>query len=169
MNYIFIFTLCILSAFSGLANNNDAVEYNDKIVNEQTKIGEAILAFSNNPNNFSLSLIKEQAEKSQDVLKQMKPFEGNKQFLAAAKALFKFYADITNKEYKKILEIIEDKDKYSPSDITAKINELSNSISKREVPLDKAFEDAQVEFAKKYNFSLRKNDFSDKIEKAIEE
>ncbi|MBK9793829.1 MAG: hypothetical protein IPP60_12260 [Sphingobacteriales bacterium] len=169
MKHLFIFCFLLITSFSIYANSEDAIAYNDKIVSEQTKIGEAILAFSTNPNDFSLTQIRTQAENSLGVLNGMKPMDGNKDFLVAAKALFKFYAGITKNEYKKILELIQEKDKYTSEQITAKINELTESISKKEVPLDAQFKDAQVAFAKKYNFTLRKNDLEEKFKDAKEE
>ena len=65
--------------------------------------------------------------------------------------------------------LIQEKDKYTSEQITAKINELTESISKKEVPLDEQFKDAQVAFAKKYNFTLRKNDLEEKFKDAKEE
>jgi hypothetical protein len=163
MKQLLTFLLCSFAFLSSFAGNNEAIAYNDKIVSEQNKIGEAILAFSGNPNDFSLSGIKTQAERSLSVLKEMKPYEGDKKFLSAAKALFKFYGDITENEYKKILQLVVDKKKYTQEEITQKINKLTESISKREHPLDKAFQEAQIAFAQKYGFSLRKNDLIDKF------
>lgn len=163
MKHLFILLFCISSGFVALANDNDAISYNDKIVNEQIKIGEAILAFSNNPNDFSLNQIRTQGENSLKVLNEMKAYEGNKDFLSAAKTLFRFYVSITQNEYRKILDLIADKNSYTTEEITEKINQLTESISKKEKPLDAKFKDAQVAFAQKYNFTLSKNELEDKF------
>ena len=166
MKHLFILCISLITSFQLFAANDAAITYNDKIVGEQTKIGEAILAFSGNPNDFSLKQIKTQADNSLTVLNTMKPFDGNKDLLDAAKALFKFYAAITKNEYKKILVILQEKDKYTQEQLTAKINEYSNSISKREAPLDEKFQTAQKAFAKKHNFTLSKNELEEKIKNA---
>jgi hypothetical protein len=82
--------------------------------------------------------------------------------------LFKFYGEITGNEYKKILLLIKEKDKYTNEEINAKVNELTGSISKKEDPLDVQFKEAQVEFAGKYNFTLTKNELEEKINKLKE-
>ncbi|HPN19714.1 MAG TPA: hypothetical protein PK546_09215 [Chitinophagales bacterium] len=168
MKSLFILLISILSTVATFASDADAIDYNDKIVTEQNKIGEAILAFSSNPNDFTLNQIKIQADEGLEVLNSMKPFEGNKKFLSAAKALFKFYGEITGNEYKKILLLIKEKDKYTNEEINAKVNELTGSISKKENPLDVQFKEAQVEFAGKYNFTLTKNELEEKINKLKE-
>ena len=152
MKSLFILFISILSTVATFASDADAIDYNDKIVTEQNKIGEAILAFSSNPNDFTLNQIKIQADEGLEVLNSMKPFEGNKKFLSAAKALFKFYGEITGNEY-------------TNEEINAKVNELTGSISKKENPLDVQFKEAQVEFAGKYNFTLTKNELEEKINK----
>ena len=85
MKSLFILFISILSTTATFASDADAIDYNDKIVTEQNKIGEAILAFSSNPNDFTLNQIKIQADEGLEVLNSMKPFEGNKKFLSAAK------------------------------------------------------------------------------------
>ena len=75
MKHLFIFCFLLITSFSIYANSEDAIAYNDKIVSEQTKIGEAILAFSTNPNDFSLTQIRTQAENSLGVLNGMKPMD----------------------------------------------------------------------------------------------
>ncbi|MFN8295148.1 MAG: hypothetical protein U0T69_03085 [Chitinophagales bacterium] len=167
-HFLFLF-LTVIASFYAKANNDAAIAYNDKIVNEQTKIGETILSFSGNPNEFSLTQISTQVQNSIKVLNSMKALDGNKDFLDAAKALFKFYASITKNEYKKILVLLQEKNKYSQEELVSKIDELTNSISSKERPLDKKFQAAQAAFAQKYGFTLTKNKLEDKIKNVTEE
>lgn len=169
MKLFLIFCISVLSSVAAYAVNDEAIIYNDKIVGEQNKIGEAILAFSNNANEFSLEQVQKQAEASLAVLNSMKPFEGNKELLGAAKNLFKFYISITKNEYKKMLDLIINKDKYSEEELTKKINALSESLTKKEQPLDAKFQAAQAVFAKKYNFTLTKNQLEEKLNGLKEE
>jgi hypothetical protein len=69
----------------------------------------------------------------------MKAFDGNKDFLISAKALFKFYKNISENEYKKILYF-----------------------------LDASFQYNQRKFAEKYGFALRKNSMADKFTIGVE-
>jgi hypothetical protein len=163
MKHSYIFFLFLLISISVFAQDNEAIAFNDKIVNEQIKIGEAILAFSDNPNDFSLKQIKIQSDKSINELNSMKVFDGNKKFLSAAKSLFKFYGEITNNEYKKILDLIQNKNKYTSEEVTTKITKLTESITKKESILDAGFKEAQQNFAAKYNFSLTKNELEERF------
>lgn len=158
----FIFTA------NAFANNNDAVLYNDRIIAEQNKIGLTLLTFSGNPNEFSLSSVTTQVDKSLDVLKGMKAFDGDKEFLISAKALFKFYKSISKNEYLKILQIIENKKRYTQEEVGIKIDLLTKSIAQQEDPLDAAFQSAQKKFANKYGFTLTKNNLSEKFTKSDE-
>jgi hypothetical protein len=150
------------------AASDAAIEYNDKIINEQSKIGEKILAFSGDPNETTLQGIREQAQSSISVVSKMKPYEGNIEFKAAAIALFTFYSDITQHEYKDLLKLVANKDKYDQNKLTEKMNQLINSITSKEKPLDARFNEAQVAFAKKYGFTLGKNELQDEIDNARE-
>lgn len=169
MKHILILLITIATSVSANANNDAAIAYNDKIVNEQTKIGETILLFSGNPNEFSLTQISTQVQNSLKVLNTMRGFDGSKDLLEAAKALFKFYASITKNEYKEILELLEKRNKYSQEELSSKIDELTNSISAKEGPLDKKFQAAQSVFAQKYGFTLSKNKLEEKIKDVTKE
>jgi hypothetical protein len=156
MRVLFSTILVLLLSASAFAEQESAIEYNDKIITEQTKIGAAIITFSTTPNDFSLSNVRNQVDKSLDILNGMKPYEGNKTFLSSAKTLFKFYAGVSNKEYRKILQLLENRQKFTPEKLTHTINQLIESIAKKEDPLDKALQAQQAAFATKYGFQLQK-------------
>lgn len=155
-----IFTIHATQAKS----DNAAIDYNDKIVAEQNKIGEQILAFTAQPTNESIVVLQKQAAASLAVLNNMKPFEKNSELLDAAKKLFKFYVDITNNEYVKVLELLNNSDKYKPEELSAKINEYVAIISQKESILDANFSIAQQNFAKKYGFTLTENKLQEEID-----
>lgn len=165
--YLLIGFLCITNMYA--QHDVAAIEYNNKIVNEQTKIGEAILSFSSNPNAFSLAKLKEQAESSMSIIKKMKAYKDDKQLLSAAKDMFKFYISISKNDYKELLYLVENKEKYESNELTRKLNTLVKNISAKEIPLDNAFQSAQKKFAEKYGFTLQKNDLSDKLKDATKE
>ncbi len=156
MRKLFLNILLVLLSAASFAAQENAIAYNDKIISEQTKIGAAIMSFSANPNEFSLSSVRTQVDKSLEILKGMKPYEGNKTFLSSAKALFKFYAGVSNKEYRKILILLENRGNIEPEKLTQSINLLIDAIAKKEDPLDKAFQAQQAAFAAKYGFQLQK-------------
>lgn len=145
-------------------SDNAAIDYNDKIVAEQNKIGEQILAFTAQPTNESIIVLQKQAAASLEVLNNMKPFEKNSELLDAAKKLFKFYVDITTNEYAKVLELLNNSEKYKAEELTAKINEYVAIISQKESVLDANFSIAQQNFAKKYGFTLTENKLQEEID-----
>lgn len=155
--------LLLFSVHFSFAQDQEAIAYNDKIVTEQTKIAESILSFSNNPNEFGLSQIQKQAEESLNTIKSMKPYKGEKNFLNCAKNLFKFYIDITKNEYKQMLSLITESSKYSEKELVDKVQKLTNSLTKKEKPLDEKFQAAQVAFAEKFNFKLTKNALQEEL------
>ena len=146
-----------LSATFSFASDNPAIDYNDKIIIEQNKIGTSIKAFSQNPNDFTLDNIHQQVKKSLVILDEMQPFNGNKKFLKSAKNLFKFYLSITQNEYKEMLDLIINKNNESSEVVNNKITILGDKISKKEDPLDDKFQTAQIAFAKENNFTLTPN------------
>jgi len=98
----------------------------------------------------------------------MKAFDGNKDFLISAKALFKFYKNISENEYKKILYFLENKRNYPQEELDKKVDELTKSIAQSEGSLDASFQYNQRKFAEKYGFALRKNSMADKFTIGVE-
>ncbi|MBK6274448.1 MAG: hypothetical protein IPF58_06980 [Saprospirales bacterium] len=111
--------------------DNAAIDYNDRIVTEQNKIGNQILAFTEEPSAASLAGLQKQANASLAVLNEMKPFEKNSELLNAAKALFQFYIDVTNNEYAKVLALLNESSKYSQEELVERINIYVASISQK--------------------------------------
>lgn len=161
-----LFSLFLLFSIKAIAGSAEAIAYNDKIVTEQNNIGKKILDFSAAPNEASLAAIREQTDASLKELNQMKPYEGNKELLDAAKALFSFYHEVSENEYKEILAMLNNKDKYSNEEFTSKLNQLVTSISDKEKPLDERFSTAQKAFAGKYGFTLKDNDLQQELNNA---
>ncbi|HOU46852.1 MAG TPA: hypothetical protein PLL99_03555, partial [Chitinophagales bacterium] len=56
----------------------------------------------------------------------------------------------------KILQLLENRQKFTPEKLTQTINQLIESIAKKEDPLDKALQAQQAAFATKYGFQLQK-------------
>ena len=146
--------------------NNDiiAVEYNDKIVAEQNKIGNQILAFTEAPSAESLAGLQKQANASIGVLNEMKPYKKNGELLNAAKSLFQFYIDVTSNEYAKVLALFNESSKYSQEELIEKINVYVDVISQKEKIVDTNFAAAQTAFAKKHGFTLTENKLQEEID-----
>lgn len=161
---LLISLLLVSVSYAGFSNTDQAVAYNDRIVNEQTKIGKAILEYSSNPNDQTLQGIKDQVKGGLAVLKSMKPYEGNSSLRDAAKDLFKFYQEVAEDEYKKIADLMKDSGKYTKDELVDKINKYADDIGKKEKPLDAKFQSLQEAFAKKYGFRITKNELQEQID-----
>lgn len=162
--FILILLTFLFVNISKAKPNNDAIDYNDKIVTEQTKIGNQILAFSEAPTDESLASLQKQASSSLADLNEMKPFEKNAELLNSAKVLFQFYIDVTNNEYAKILDLFKNSTKYKQEELIEKINVYIAAIGAKEKNIDQNFSVAQNAFAKKFGFSLTDNELQDKID-----
>lgn len=161
--YIFLliafFTINTISA----TNSQEAIDYNYKIVTEQNKIGNQILAFTEAPSKESLAGLQKQAASSLAVLNSMKSFDKNNDLLNAAKDLFKFYVAVTSDEYAKILDLISET-KLTQEELISKINVYVASISEKEKTFDANFGAAQTAFAKKYGFTFSQNALQEEID-----
>lgn len=143
------------------------IEYNDTIIGEQTKISKVMIEMAN---NFSSDLGKSEAlrqdlvkqcEASIKVVKELPEYKGNVKFRDAGAALFGFYKEISDKEYKEMIDILK-KEQIEVADIE-RLTTLEKEISARETPLDDTFQSAQQEFAKEHNLSLKENEIQGQI------
>lgn len=144
------------------------VEYNDAIIGEQTKISKVMLDMAN---YFGSDLTKSEAlrgdlvkqcEASVKVLKDLPDYKGKTDFRDAGVALFTFYKEISEKEYKEMIEILA-KPEIELADIE-RLTVLEKEIGAREQPLDAAFQTAQQAFAKEHNLSLYENEIQKDID-----
>ena len=159
--------LLVLTSFRN-AETMTPVEYNDAIIGEQTKITKAMIEMANYfaPDIEKSELLRKELVKQCDAsiaaLKKLPAYEGDTKFRDAGVNLFQFYKEISAKEYKEMIDILR-KENIQTSDID-RLTVLEEQISKREQPLDEAFQKAQEAFAKKHNLSLYENEVQDKID-----
>jgi len=139
-----------------------AIEYNDQIINEQSKVIKLTLEFVKMIDTdldgceAKRQEIVKQVETSIGVIEKMEPFEGNSELKNAALDLFRFYKKVYSEEYKMLLEMLTKGDEITQEDID-KITEISGQVQAEETKLDAAFSDAQSAFAKKYNVQIEEN------------
>jgi phospholipase/lecithinase/hemolysin len=142
-----------------------AVAYNDFIVDEQVKIGEAIKAFNTAFGNTEDTLqihearkaITKQADSSINQLKRLVPFSGDTALKKNAMSLFSFYSKTASNEYKQLVQIYYSKK--TNEDISKELQALIKVITDKEALYDKNFQDAQKAFAAKHNIDLKANEF----------
>lgn len=144
------------------------VEYNDVIVGEQVIItrlvDEMANAFSTDiaeSEKYRIQLVK-QCEQSVDKIKNMPDYKGNTRFRDAGVALFSFYKDISEKEFKEIINILN-QDKIEDADI-ALLEFLEIKIGSKEDYLVGEFEATLQAFAKEHNLSLYENEIQREID-----
>lgn len=170
MKNTLLLSFCFLMFASGLfSQNSKAIEYNDKIIDEQSKIillTLEVVEFMDTDLDKSekkrLEAVK-QIDKSILVIEQMGAFEGNNELRSSSLELFKFYKKIFAEEYKVILDILKKGENITEEDITV-ISEFYNTISEEEFILDEKLEKAQGQFAEKYGFEIEENELQEEID-----
>jgi hypothetical protein len=142
-------------------STDDAVKYNDELVNQQTKVFEKetalIEAISKNmPEKLDLLYgdLKKQIDESIAAVDKMESFDGKTDFKDAAMKVFTAYKEVVDNEYKEMIKYSKVPDTlYTPED-DDKVIALSKKIDDK---LNKSVDDfvqVQKSFAEKYKFEL---------------
>ena len=158
----FLFVLAL--AVNGIAQPtrfNNAVEYNDFIVRQQTKVGEAIKEFitvftdTNDSTKIqeSRNQIAIEADSAVARVKRLVSFQGDTAFKQSSIRLYRFYASIARVEYDQIVRVSYNKSKKA-EDIQKEIGAIVQDITEREKKVDADFVQAQKAFAAKHQFTL---------------
>lgn len=150
-------------------------EYNDAIVDEQSKIARLMIDMAQSSAEVAKAdSIRQkaiaQAEESLKALEKLGDYKGEKDLLDAATNLFKFYRDICSNEFKEMYELLRKISEPGADSgaIMTRMEELNTSISNREKPLDEAFAAAQKAFAEKYKIQIKENELQEEINKLSE-
>lgn len=169
MKKLIIPSFLILFLMSACGPKMTPVEYNDSIIKEQSKILELMMQMTAEFDN-SLDkadsvrvLVINQAKSSQDIVSKLPDYKGNTELRDAALALFKFYEEIHNKEFKELIDI-QRKDTAITMEDLVRVEEIQKVISEKESGLDERMEKAQNAFAKEHNIQIEEN----KLQKEID-
>jgi hypothetical protein len=144
------------------------VQYNDYIVGRQTTLMKNIVDFSKvsqvNLDSAEKMLDGYVIETSTmiDEIKGMPPYKGDSSLRDAAVNTFGFYKKVFENDYKQIIRLNKDGESMTEEG-AAKVNSIVEDISKEEEKLDKAFHNAQKEFADKNNMKLMENSMQKKM------
>ena len=138
-----------------------AVEYNDFIVRQQTKVGEAIKDFitvftetsDSTKIQESRNKIAIEADSAVARVKRLVSFQGDTAFKQSSIRLYRFYASIARVEYDQIVRVSYNKSKKA-EDIQKEIGAIVQDITEREKKVDADFVQAQKAFAAKHQFTL---------------
>jgi hypothetical protein len=147
-----------------------ALEYNDYIIKNQKEVINVVLDFvkvaetSIDSANTILDNGMITADEAVKNIEGMPPYKGDSTFRNAAINSFRFYRQVLGDEYKEMLAIRR-KGQDMTSDDLNRVQVILDELGKREEKYDKAFHNAQVEFAKENNLRLSSNEMQEKIDK----
>lgn len=145
------------------------VQYNDYIVGRQTTLMKNIVDFSK-----ASQIDLDSAEKMLNgyiietttmikEIKGMPPYKGDSSLRDAAIQTFGFYRQVFEDDYKQIIKLNKTGESITEEGAT-KVNNIVEDITRREEKLDKAFHNAQSEFARKHNMRLTENSMQKKVD-----
>lgn len=144
----------------------DAAEYNDKIIAQQSAVYDKEIALMNAMKDYTnQDGIKKAHEElisqsgtSIETVKKMDKFDGNTTFADAAVTLFETYKGLAVKEYKELIELYSLSDEEFTEEKEARADELIDAIDNGVTDGINKFKSAQEAFAAKYNIELVQKD-----------
>lgn len=175
----FAFIFVLNGLFAQGTKTDQAVAYNNKIIELQNAISSQMLLYirmleSENPDFKSLyqqvKTIETTTNSSIKQLNKLKTFDGNTEIKECAMNLFSLYNRLAKNEFKEMTSIIEDiyTGKLSTeSEITnglERLQAIEHNIGLIEQPLDEKFSVAQQKFAEKYKLDLHNNMYQDEFD-----
>jgi len=104
-----------------------------------------------------------QCNTSISIVEAMPGYEGNTRLRDAAMALFIFYKEMNESEFKDMIEIIMKGDAITEEDI-AMLTVLEEQVSLKEALLDEELDQAQQEFARDFGFDIGVNEMQEEID-----
>ena len=147
-----------------------AMEYNDFLLGAQAKAINGMLALNSDASSEASNLeIDNFIQLLNTILKNVNSidtYKHGKDFKEAIKEQLYVYKDIAKNDF---LELFELGNKSPTSDeemqeLSSKIDAILKRIEEKETPIDIKVENAQIEFAKKYNFKLYANELQEKLD-----
>ena len=147
-----------------------AMEYNYFLLGAQAKAINRMLALNWDVSSEAFNLeIENFIQLLNTILKNVNSidtYKHGKDFKEAIKEQLYMYKDIVKNDW---LEIFELQNKSPTSDeemqeLSSKIDAILKRTEEKEAPIDIKVENAQIEFAKKYNFKLYANELQEKLD-----
>jgi len=151
--FLFFLLLAVPVMLPAQTSFKHAVDYNDFIIGEQTKIGTAINAFNEacgkgklNQMNTRHAEVVAQIKTSLAAVKALKPYKNNTAFRDAAVSLFQMYESIAGNEYLEIIALMNEgidvgNNRSRFIDVLGKIDIRSKSVNDSFLAKQKAFAD----------------------------
>lgn len=150
------------------------VEYSNHIVEEQEKLGQQFLEFSNillNSDDYQVNedkrqLVIKEIELSLRRLRNMAPFENGTKFRNEAIAVFELYRDLHMDDYAKISVLVTNKESSLAS--LEEYFALQVKAEKKMKEYTSQMRAAQMEFANANKVALVKNPMQDQFDRILE-
>lgn len=162
---VLLFCFMIVIFTSCAPSKEDAIKYNDLIIDQQTIIVDKINNLYESMNDFEHPEIMEEAyknaldqiDKGTEAVSKMDNFDGKSEFREASLKLFAIYKSALQNEIKGMMEIL----KIPKTDITPEIESQFDNLNKQALEKMgnglKEFQSIQYEFATKYKFKVNKS------------
>jgi hypothetical protein len=177
MRYLFfagIIASCLIACNQPKGENGivykSAVQYNDYIISRQTSIIKNVLklsavaqAYLDSADKMLDNFVVEIDSMIIDI-KGMPPYKADTSFRDAAISSFNFYKKAFGNEYKQLIHIRQNGGNTTEEGI-AEMNRIVDNITREEEKYDKAFHNAQKNFADKNHLKLGENKMQEKIDK----
>jgi len=147
-----------------------ASQYNDFIVGRQTAVMKNVMDFvrvSETNLDSAETMLDEYVvglEKIIEEINGLPPYKGDSVLRDAAAATFVFYKRIFSNEYKELIDIRKKGGAFTEEGVTA-MNQIVDRITQEEDRYDKAFHNAQRDFAAKNNMKLTDNEMQKQMDK----
>jgi hypothetical protein len=175
---VFILTLAVFAACNKPVKGTNGVtyktpvQYNDYIVSRQTDLMRKVISFSNAAEqdiDSAANMLKGYAAETTTMIgeiKGMPPYKGDTSLRNAAVQSFTFYKRVFEEDYMDIIDIRRKED--LTQDDVDEMDRIVKKITKEEEGYDKAFHNAQNNFAKKNNMRLRENEVQKELDKEFD-
>lgn len=160
MRRFFFFLMSTLFFISCGSNQQQAIEYNNRLVKIQQEVSKEAQKFGQlTQTSDSAQAYRTLADLSAYVNDETKKAEtvqfDGEDFGMKASLLdgFRFFKKVLSEDFKKILEL-----RFThtpPADASQQLQQIVTNIQKEGQDIDKKFVDAQQQFAKKYKIQLR--------------
>ncbi|NTW32368.1 MAG: hypothetical protein HGB12_07055 [Bacteroidetes bacterium] len=141
--------------------SDDAVKYNDELVEQQTKVfeKESILIDAINKNmpeklDTALNSLVDQVKESTEATEKIKEFEGGTELKDAALKVLSTYKGVIQKEYIEMIKIAKTPDSLYTQEDDNKIIDISKKIDDKLNQIIESFIKKQKEFSNKNKFEL---------------
>jgi hypothetical protein len=157
-------TVSVSKSEKSFDNNDDAIAYNDQMIDIQIIVDNALVDFLDaidtyNPETIKTAKAKTLAEikKAQKAVSKMKKFNKNGEYKKAMLELISMYKDITDNELTKIISLVTSGNEMSEEDWSKYSALYDSALLKYNTAFDK-FNAWQDGFAAEYDFTVNRGE-----------